>query len=129
MLSLCKVSGTTFKLTYIYYLAVKVSPVCFLLFVSRSCAGCLSVIARWRDITKSGSPLNWITAFAERMLFYYILDGRSNKHSPRTIRGAPFNIMLINQLIDEFLNCRHVDTHSALYFFQCQNRFCHHKHQ
>jgi hypothetical protein len=32
------------------------------------------------------------------MLFYYILDGRSNKHSPRTILRISLYIVFISQL-------------------------------
>ena len=55
MLCLCRVSGTTFKLTYIYYLVVKVSPVCFMLFVSWFCAALVPLIARWRAYKKRQS--------------------------------------------------------------------------
>ena len=53
----------------------------------------------------------------------------SHKHSPTTIFFSTFNILLLNQLVEEFLNGSNTDACHFFHICQCKRRLCSHSIQ
>ena len=60
---------------------------------------------------------------------FVICDLLSHKHSPTTIFLSTFNILLLNQLVEEFLDGSNTDAGHFFHISQCKRWLCSHSIQ